>query len=252
MNWVLVGVIVVLVLNALWGSKRGMIRIVLSLVTLIATIFLTMALTPLAGNFVKENTDWYSNLNKATYEGLQSKDTVGKAFTEIGQTDVADTIAIPDSQYSEMTSQVIDTLTLPNSLKDQIVSQISTNKFVTDGVTSAKEAVAKFLAEQIASIIFNIIIFVVIFMVIYIIMQIIIRVADIVSMLPVIKQINKTGGLVLGLVKGLIVVWVFFIAMTIFCDTEFAKTVFAYVNDNSFLSFLYNNNLILNFILEII
>ena len=83
-------------------------------------------------------------------------------------------------------------------------------------------------------------------------MQIIISIADIVSRLPLIKQINKTGGLLAGFLKGLIVVWVFFIAMTMFCETEFAKTVFAYINDNSFLAFLYNNNLILKLIFVII
>ena len=156
------------------------------------------------------------------------------------------------ASLQNISSQVIDKLKVPESLKNEIQSKINIEKYVGQGITSVKDMVANALAEQIASIIFNIIIFAGIFIIVYIIMQVIIRMADIISRLPVLNQINKTGGLILGLAKGLIVVWVFFIAITIFCDTEFAHILFAYVNDNSFLAFLYNNNLILKLIFAII
>ncbi len=255
MNWVLIGVIAILVLNAYLGFRKGMVRIVLSLVALIATIFITMALTPVAGSFVKENTNWYSNLKSATYKGMETNNTVGQAFDKIGENGQAQ--VLPGADYSKLgfdniTGDVVDTLKLPDSLKNHIQANIDIDSFTTKGVSTAKDIVADFVSEQIASIIFNAIVFNVIFVIIYIVMQLIIRVADIVSRLPVLHQINKTGGLLLGLVKGLIVVWVFFMAITIFCDTELARTVFAYVNDNSFLAFLYNNNLILKLVFAII
>ena len=255
MNWVLVGVIVVLGFNAFLGMKKGMVRIVLSLVAMIATILITMALTPIASNYIKDNTNWYTNLKSATYQGMQRDNTVDDAFQEIGKTqDISKVTDINQSETSmkNVSNQVIDKLTLPDSLKSQIQSKINIEKYVGQGITTVEDMVANALAEQIASIIFNIIIFAGIFIIVYIIMQIIIKMVDIVSRLPVLKQINKTGGLVVGLAKGLIVVWVFFIAITIFCDTEFAHTVFAFVNDNTFLAFLYNNNLILKIIFAII
>jgi len=251
MNWVLIGVIVVLGFNAFLGMKKGMVKIVLSLVAVIATIVITMTLTPIASNFIKDNTNWYTNIKTATYQGMQRNNTVDDAFQEIGKTqDISKVTDINQSETSmkNVSNQVIDKLTLPDSLKSQIQSKINIEKYVGQGITTVEDMVANALAEQIASIIFNIIIFAGIFIIVYIIMQIIIKMVDIVSRLPVLKQINKTGGLVVGLAKGLIVVWVFFMAITIFCDTEFAHTVFAYVNDNSFLAFLYNNNLILKLI----
>jgi len=255
MNWVLVGVIVVLGFNAYLGMKKGMVRIILSFAAMIATILITMALTPIASNYIKDNTNWYTNLKTATYQGMQRNNTVGDAFEEIGKTqDIAKITDVNQSTTSmkNVSKQVIDKLSLPDSLKNQIESKIDINKYVGQGITTVEDMVANALAEQISSIIFNIIIFAGIFIIVYIVMQVIIRMADIVSRLPVLKQINKTGGLILGLAKGLIVVWVFFIAITIFCDTEFAHTVFAFVNDNSFLAFLYNNNLILKIIFAII
>jgi len=255
MNWVLVGVIVVLGLNAYFGLKKGMVRIILSLAAMIATILITMALTPIASSFIKDNTNWYTNIKNATYQTMQRNNTVDDAFQEMGKTqDITKITDINQSSTSmqNVSSQVIDKLKVPESLKNQIQSKINIEKYVGQGITTVEDMVANALAEQVSLIIFNILVFAGIFIVVYIIMQVIIRVVDIVSRLPVLKQINKTGGLVLGLAKGLIVVWVFFIAITIFCDTEFAHTVFAYVNDNSFLAFLYNNNLILKLIFAII
>lgn len=255
MNWVLVGVLAIIGFNAFLGMKKGMVKIVLSLAAMIATILITMALAPIASSYIKNNTNLYTNLKNTTYQGMQRNNTVGDAFQEIGKTE--DITYITDANQSssnieKVSGQVVDKLTLPESLKKQIQSNINIDQYVQQGMTTVEDMVAKALAEQISSIIFNIIVFAVIFILVYIIMQIVIKVVDIVSMLPVLKQINKTGGLVLGLAKGLIVVWVFFMAITIFCDTEFAHTVFAYVNDNSFLAFLYNNNLILKFVFAII
>lgn len=255
MNWVLVGVIVILGFNAFWGLKRGMVRIILSLAAMIATILITMALTPIASNYIKDNTNVYTNMKDTTYKALQKNNTVGNAVSEIGKTqDITNVtnISQSDSNIQTVTNQVVDKLTLPDSLKKQIQSKINVDKYIEQGVTTIEDMVANALAEQISSIIFNIIIFAVIFIIVYIILQIIIKVVDVVSMLPILRQINKTGGFVLGLAKGLIVVWVFFMVMTIFCNTEFAHTVFAYINDNSFLAFLYNNNLILKLVFAII
>jgi len=255
MNWVLVAVIIVIGFNAFLGLKKGMVRIILSLVAIIATILITMALTPIASNFIKDNTNWYTNIKSATYQGMQRDNTVGDAFGELGKTqDITKITDVNQSSTSMKTvsSQVIDKLKIPDSLKNQIQSKIDIDKYIGQGITSVQDMVANALAEQVSSIIFNILIFAGIFIIVYIIMQVVIRMVDIVSRLPVLNQINKTGGLVLGLAKGLIVVWVFFIAITIFCDTEFAHIVFAYVNDNSFLAFLYNNNLILKLIFAII
>ena len=255
MNWVLVAVIIVIGFNAFLGLKKGMVRIILSLVAIIATILITMALTPIASNFIKDNTNWYTNIKSATYQGMQRDNTVGDAFGELGKTqDITKITDVNQSSTSMKTvsSQVIDKLKIPDSLKNQIQSKIDIDKYIGQGITSVQDMVANALAEQVSSIIFNILIFAGIFIIVYIIMQVVIRMVDIVSRLPVLNQINKTGGLVLGLAKGLIVVWVFFIAITIFCDTEFAHILFAYVNDNSFLAFLYNNNLILKLIFAII
>lgn len=255
MNWVLIAVIVILGFYGLMGMKRGMVRIILSLAAVIVTILITMALTPIASNYIKDNTNLYTKLKTATYNGMQKNNTVGNAFEEIGKTqDITNITNVnqSESNMQKITDQVVNKLKVPDSLKKQIQSKINVDKYIEQGVTTVQDMVANALAEQIASIILNIIIFTIIFIIVYILMQIIIKVVDLVSMLPVLKQINKTGGFILGLVKGLIVVWVFFIAMTIFCNTEFTHTVFAYVNENSFLAFLYNNNLILKLIFAII
>ena len=78
--------------------------------------------------------------------------------------------------------------------------------------------------------------------VIYIILSIIINVLDFVAKLPLISNINKSGGLVIGLVKGLIYVWIACLALTAFSDKAWAQEAFRQINNNKLLTIIYEYN----------
>ncbi len=67
-------------------------------------------------------------------------------------------------------------------------------------------------------------------------------VLDIVAKLPVLKQINKTGGLLVGLVEGVLRVWVIFIVLDMFAATQWGNTLLVMVHSNEFVKMLYENN----------
>ena len=54
MNWVLICVIGILAISAYTGWKKGVIRIVVSLLSLVATILLTIVLSPSIATLLKE------------------------------------------------------------------------------------------------------------------------------------------------------------------------------------------------------
>ena len=59
---------------------------------------------------------------------------------------------------------------------------------------------------------------------------------------PIIKGINQYAGLILGAGEGIIIVWVFFLIITIMGNTELGTALNQYIEDSKFLSFIYNNN----------
>ena len=74
------------------------------------------------------------------------------------------------------------------------------------------------------------------------------KVLDVFAKLPLLKQANKLVGMALGLVQGILLVWLFFALVTVISGTEFGQTMFRYINESKLLSFLYTNNIPMNFI----
>ena len=69
-------------------------------------------------------------------------------------------------------------------------------------------------------------------------------VLDIVAKLPVLRQINQTGGLLVGLVEGVLRVWVVFIILDMFATTQWGNTLLVMVHSNEYVRMLYENNLL--------
>lgn len=73
----------------------------------------------------------------------------------------------------------------------------------------------------------------------------------IIMKLPIASGLNRILGLSLGAVKGLILIWLFFIILTNFEFGAINAAVMEAVARNGFLGFLYKNNLLLYIIASI-
>jgi len=64
----------------------------------------------------------------------------------------------------------------------------------------------------------------------------------IIGELPVLGTVNHLAGGALGLVLGLIIVWVGFLILALVYSTDFGKVCFEMIEDSSILTFLYEHN----------
>ena len=87
--------------------------------------------------------------------------------------------------------------------------------------------------------------FVLVFAGVSIIMRIIIRCLNLLSRLPVIHTMNKMGGMLVGLLKGLILLWLICIVITIMSGTEAGIYLYGQINESPFLKYIYDNNMIM-------
>ena len=60
--------------------------------------------------------------------------------------------------------------------------------------------------------------------------------------------LNRIAGGILGIGTGLIVVWVLFIIITLMYDSEIGRQCFASIAENEFLTYLYENNILMYYI----
>ena len=70
----------------------------------------------------------------------------------------------------------------------------------------------------------------------------------IVSHLPILHGLNKTAGLLLGFAEGVVLVWIFFVVITVCASASAGGQLLKMTAQSSILSWLYRNNLLLNWL----
>lgn len=70
----------------------------------------------------------------------------------------------------------------------------------------------------------------------------------IVSHLPILHGLNKTAGLILGFAEGVVLVWIFFVIITVCASTSVGGQLLKMTAQSSILSWLYRNNLLLQWL----
>lgn len=202
---ILIGVIGFLALSAFIGYKKGMVKIVLSMVAMVIAYVLAAALTIPASMALKSATPIYDTI----------EESVGKMVKE-----------------SKVDSTSIEKLNLPAQIEEKIM----------EGANDVATGFNDYLVKTISNLILKALTFFILMIIIYIILSIIIKVLDFVAKLPLINSINKSGGLVIGLAKGLIYVWIACLVITACSDKAWAQEAFRQINSNKLLTMIYEYN----------
>ena len=242
----LIGVILILGIFAIIGWRKGVIKIVLSLAAMIVTIVASVVIAPVATSAIKRGTNIDENLAQSIYELLSNNKEIDNYFAEGNELPVnIDTSQIANyiKSMNVMIGEISDKVNLPesmtNTLKEIPESEIMG---IVEDYSSVKELTLKIISVRLADIVLTAIVYILIMVVVFIALRIIISATGIVRRLPVIKQADKIGGVVVGFIEGLVVVWIFFTIVTAISGTETASNILLQIHGNTFLEALYNYN----------
>ena len=84
--------------------------------------------------------------------------------------------------------------------------------------------------------------FIGIFILVVVALFIISRFLPFFSKLPVIRKIDRFFGSLIGILLGLLLIWLFFMIVSAFANTSFGTTMLGMIQENPFLVWLYQNN----------
>lgn len=226
MNGLVIVVVVVLAGYAILGRKRGFIRTVFTLFSTIIALMLTMWISPIISKEVVKN--------EKIYGYVMDRVEVIIDFSHVGRT---------------LTEQVefVDQLPLPKSIRTTLLENNNSEVYVAMAVDSFED----YVCGTIANIMINAGVFVLIMLIVTITLAILSEVLNIISKLPIINGINKTAGLLVGLLHGFIIVWVGCIVILVFGTTSIGQYLLALINESEFLGVIYNNNILLQVITNI-
>ncbi len=223
MNWVLVGVLLILLISIFIGMRKGLIKMVFSILSMVIVIVLTSILAPRLCRTLQKNTEWDDKLEQRTETFLEEHGVL--------KHDV---------------SVDVDEIPLPESLRNKVAD--SAESYIGKGIQAYNE----YVVSTVSYVIFRSLVYVGLFLVLMIIVAIISTILNVMSRLPVLKQLNRAGGAIIGAVTGLLSVWILFMVLTVFGNTNAMVPVFEQINENAFLSFLYEKNLLMNFVLAVL
>lgn len=199
------------------GYKRGLTGSILKIISFVLAIILTFIFYKPVASLVIENTDWDENI-KQSIVGMLDKQVEENGKIEKDSTNLPDIIVNYINESLEGTVE---------KTKQEILEVAATNISIT--IINAGAAVAVFIIARL--------------------LLIVVRVfAKFITDLPLIKQVDKTGGIVYGLIEGLVIIWII-VSILSFISPLMEQTGLIEAINKSFLGgILYNNNLLLKII----
>ena len=165
-----------------------------------------------------------------------SKNVLAGLGTE-GSTGIEEGLENADSA-KDLQIKAIEMAELPEVFKSLLSDNNNDVIYEKLGVKTFAEYVGEFLSK----LIIHIVAFLCTFLLVTIVLRAIIFALDIVSELPVLGFFNRLAGGVVGAAGGLIIIWLFFVVITLLYVTAFGREIYQVIQENAILNMLYENN----------
>lgn len=158
--------------------------------------------------------------------------------------DVEATFGIDSDQLNQIEDEAIDSLSLPSFLKDLLSSNNTPEEYVKLGVSNFQE----YIVKSISILVLKILVYIALVIAILIIIRILLLVTKAISRVPVISGVNKFFGALLGLLQGLIYLWLLCLLISAISQTPFGQQIINVINGSALLTAIYDHNLISAFL----
>ena len=207
----IIGVVIILFL--IIGYKKGLVFCLINLATFIVAIVLAFALCSPVAELVKNTTEIDENMKSFVISHMPGGEEI-------------------DLKANEQ---------LPDPIKNAIDDSVT-------AINEAKEKAIDATATEITNNVLKAICFVAIFFLVKILMWVLKLVSRIFTKIPVIEQINSLGGMIVGTLEGIIIVYVIFGVISLISPMLTNTAIVDSINDSFFGKMMYNNNVVVKYI----
>lgn len=229
LNWLSIIILIFLLLNVLIGWRKGFLKSIITVGTMMLALFLTV--------------HSYTYLSKGIQKYTDVESTIAENIAEALEVNTQEKI---DTKANQIIA--IEGLEVPESIKTAIIDNNNHDIYDKLGVTDFYH----YVGEYLSCIIVNASSFMIAFIIIWIVLLIVFKeIAENVKDVPIVGGLDKIGGIVIGVIKTILDVWVFFIGLTIVGNLDIGKNIFEMINRSPWLSYLYDHNLLLEVITNV-
>ncbi len=196
------------------GYKKGLMKVAINFIAIFLSIILALILYKPVANFIVNNTELDEKINSGVYEKIKDEDFYN----------------------------------LSDEAKDKNgLLQIS-DKYINEAIQSSKDNVAQYVSDRITETIINGIAFVIVVIALRVVLILLYLLSDVIASLPIIKQFNKSGGILYGVIEGLFFVNLVFAILYVLNPVCLNGKIDETVQKSNLGKLAYNDNIIINMI----
>jgi uncharacterized membrane protein required for colicin V production len=227
MNWSDIVVIVLIAGFAFLGLKKGLTMSFFKVANFFICLFASIKLYPVLARIL-EKTALFDSIKNSIAGNLIAGQNVS-ASTNSSVSGAAGTQAM------------LDSLKIPDFFR----KTIQTNVLAEDALNSL-QSIADAVGGELAKIVIALISLAVIYLIIRLVVFVISLLLKLITKLPVIKQADKLGGFIVGIIQGFLAVYTLFALLMLFNANPAFAPFFKGIEDSMFARIFYENNFILN------
>lgn len=240
MNLLTIIILLVLLVFAINGYMRGFARTLTSLLFFVFSGVLVYYSTPYVNDFLKTQTPVY-HFVESKCETLVENAIMDKLDEETQK--FAQQSDVPRKDQNK----IIKSLPIPKELQTQLLDNNNSYTYANMAVQTFSEYISTYLADMIL----NMLTYFISFNLVSIALHVVARALRIMTRLPILRGVNRMCGGALGFVKGICIVWLFFLAVAICSNTEIGSQLLSMIKESPILKFLYESNIFLRYILKL-
>lgn len=206
-------IVAIIALNIYICYKKGLVKLAVGLIAVVVAIILAIVLYKPVSNLIIKNTEVDKKIENLIIENFSANTEDGGETRYVGLID-----------YLE--------------------------KYANDAVTKTQNEIVYETAGTMAVKITNIIVLLAIFIIARAVLVLLTFVSDAITSLPLIKQCNEVGGIVYGIIKALLIVYILLAMVFLIILISGNSTISNLVSTSYITKFFYNNNILLNIIFK--
>jgi hypothetical protein len=215
-------ILCIIILFGIIGYYTGLVKTIITLISSIVALILSFLMYPVVNTLLKL-TPIYTYMNK----------WIGNRLTDI------DFGTRLQSQGNVITNNIT---WLPKFMSEQIVKNNNQEVYKLLEVSNVKD----YVSIYVTNIVIGMLAILITWLFLNILLAFFLKTAHaLVSHLPVVSQVNKLGGGVIGIAKGLMIIWGIYLLVPIFITNPSFYKINEYMSESYLAKWLYENNMIL-------
>lgn len=230
MNWIDILVLIIILGFGYFGLRKGMMFSLFKFASFFIAIIVAVKFYPpfatiLSGTFL------FTKVKSGIFDKLMLQQ--------------AEQMSAANEGTSVAVKSVIDTLKLPEFFKDFIGDKVVENMPGVEGIVDYSSIVEK-VSDMLANFVINIISVILLYIIARIALTFARSILKKMMRLPVLKQVDKLGGFVLGTGQGMLTIYIVFAILMLFYATPLFGGFFDSIETSMLAKYFYENNIILS------